>query len=55
MLRGENTGVEKDEDDDQPVEPLRLDHPPTHLGAPSIQLFQPQPVNNRKSFQFLIN
>ena len=42
VLRGEDARVEKDEYDDEPVEPLRLDHPPTHLGRPTIQLLQPQ-------------
>jgi len=38
--------VEKDEDDDEPVEPLRLNHSSTRLGAASIQLLESQSVVN---------
>jgi len=36
VLGRKDAGVEKDEDDDEPVKPLRLDHSSAHLGAPSI-------------------
>jgi len=48
VLRRQDASVEEDEYDDEPVEPLRLDHAPTHLGAAAIQLLQPQSASTFK-------
>jgi len=46
MFRGEHTGVEKDHDDDEPVERLRLDETSTRLATMTIRHVH-RPPNNR--------
>ena len=44
VLGGEDTGVEQDQDDDEPEHGLALDSPPTiatRLPVPSLNLFPP--------------
>ena len=43
MLGGQYAGVEEDEDDDEPVERLRLDGVTTALAHAAIQLRQTSP------------
>ena len=45
VLRGEGAGVEEDKNDDEPVEPLRLDSSPTHLTTSTVQLAKLGPVH----------
>jgi len=47
VLGRQDASVEEDEYDDEPVEPLRLDHASTHLGAAAIQLLQPQSASTQ--------
>jgi len=44
VFGGEDARVEEDEYNDEPVEPERLDHASTHLGAAAVQLLQPHPT-----------
>jgi len=41
VFRGQSTGVEEDEDDDQPVERLRLDYSSTELATSAIDSMKP--------------